>query len=367
MTSVLLTVSGCVITLSLIAAAPAAPDEALSWNKAAAATALDSRLEWWMRWPTAARDHGTFCVSCHTALPYALARPALRAALPASDVSAAETQLIDNVVTRVRLWRDVAPFYPDQRNGLPKTSESRGTEAILNAVILASRDAQHGALSEDGRAAFSNLWALQMKTGDLSGAWAWLNFRYEPWEAADSAYYGAALAALAVGTAATGYASSPEIRDNVSLLRGYLVKQRQQQSLLNQVMLLWASTRFTGLLTPDQRDAIVTELRRTQQSDGGWATASLGTWQRMDGTALETSSDGYATGLATFVLEQAGLTSAQPMVQHGLQWLLRHQDKDSGRWFASSLNKKRDPTSDLGQFMNDAATAYAVLALTASH
>jgi squalene-hopene/tetraprenyl-beta-curcumene cyclase len=367
MTAVLLTLSGCAIAFSLIVALRAEPNEVTSWDRKAAATYMDGRLAWWMSWPSAARDHDTFCVSCHTALPYALARPALRAASHEGDPSSTETRLMDNVVKRVRLWHDVSPFYPDQKSGLPKTSESRGTESILNAVILASRDAQGGVLSDDARTAFTNLWALQMRTGELSGAWAWLNFRYEPWEAPDSPFYGAALAALAVGTAPSAYASSPEIQDNVKLLRGYLAKQVDQQSLLNRVMLLWASTKLTGLLTPEQRDVIVTDLHRTQQDDGGWAISSLGTWQRVDGTALETGSDGYGTGLATFVLQQAALASTQPMVQQGLQWLVRHQDEHTGRWSASSLNKKRDPASDAGQFMNDAATAYAVLALAASH
>jgi squalene-hopene/tetraprenyl-beta-curcumene cyclase len=366
MTTVLLTLSGCVFALSLVVAVRAEPKEVMSWDHKAAATYMDSRLDWWMTWPSAARDHETFCVSCHTALPYALARPALRAASDERAPSPTETKLLNNVVKRVRMWNDVAPFYPDQRNGLPKTSESRGTESILNAIILASRDARDGALSDDARKAFANLWALQMKTGELSGAWAWLNFKYEPWEAPDSPYFGAALAAIAVGTAPNAYASSPEIQDNIKSLRTYAAKQFDQQSLLNRVMMLWASTRLTGLLTPEQRDGVVARLVSQQRDDGGWATSTLVSWQRVDGTPLETGSDGYATGLATFVLEQVAQASTAPQIEQGLLWLQRHQEKDTGRWSASSLNKKRDPTSDAGQFMNDAATAYAVLALAAS-
>jgi squalene-hopene/tetraprenyl-beta-curcumene cyclase len=369
-TAALLIFSGWAIAMSAVAARPAAPDTPennVSWDHKAAEAYMDGRIAWWMTWPSAQRDHDTFCVSCHTALPYALARPALRISLNEATPSPTETRLLANVVKRVRMWNDVAPFYPDQRNGLPKTSESRGAESILNALILASRDAEDGGLTADAKIAFANLWALQMKTGDLSGAWAWLNFKYEPWEAPGSPYFGASLAAIAVGTAPDGYASGPEIQDNIKGLRTYLTKQFEQQHLLNRMMVLWASTKLPGVLTADQRDGIVAAILAAQQTDGGWATAALGPWQRVDGTPLETGTDGYATGLATFVLEQVPSAPTAPQIQRGLQWLRTHQDKDTGRWSAFSLNKKRDPASDAGQFMNDAATAYAVLALAASH
>src|SRR6266496_660374 len=183
-----------------------------SWNLRAAAAYLDGRAEWWLRWPNAARDHDTSCISCHTAVPYALARPALRTVLGERDLGGPERRLLANVVTRVKLWKEVEPFYPDQTRGLPKTSESRGTEAVLNAAVLSARDASLGTLSDDTRQAFENMWPLQFKAGEQAGGWAWLNFHNEPWEAPGSQYFGNALAAIAIGTA-PGYAETPAIQD----------------------------------------------------------------------------------------------------------------------------------------------------------
>src|SRR3954454_12705964 len=133
-------------------------DPSANWNRKGAAAYLDQRATWWTTWPTAQRDHGTFCVSCHTALPYALARPSLRQPLGESAPSPSEAALLANVTKRVTMWRDVEPFYPDQTRGVPKTSESRATEAILNAVILSRRDAGAGSLTEEGRRALDNMW-----------------------------------------------------------------------------------------------------------------------------------------------------------------------------------------------------------------
>src|SRR5262249_22757285 len=153
-----------------------------------------------MGWPGAFRDHETFCISCHTNASYALSRPMLRKVLSEASLTADEQKLLDDVNKRVRLWNEIGPFYTDKdyaSNG--KAAESRGTEAVLNALILASYDAPGGHLGENTQTAFNNMWALQQKDGPDKGAWRWLQFGMEPWEANDSQYYGAALAAIAVG------------------------------------------------------------------------------------------------------------------------------------------------------------------------
>ena len=331
-----------------------------SWDPQAAAAYLDRREGWWMNWPVAERGQGTFCVSCHTAVPYALSQPALHTVLAAQTPSVNETKLIDNVTKRVRLWRDVQPYYSF------KPAESRGTEAVLNALILASHDAQDGKLSTTTRAAFDNMWALQQTTGDMKGAWSWLRFDEEPWEGYDSQYYGASLAAVAVGSAPGNYHSSPEIQSNLRLLDDYLGREYAAQSTINRVVLLWASAKLPGLLAPEQQRLIINEVLSKQRTDGGWCLSSLvGAWKRADGTALVTDSDGYATGLITFALLQAGVSRDNVHVEQGLSWLVRNQSAWGGHWSAYSLNRLRlNPFSDVPRFMDDAATAYAVLALS---
>ncbi|MFZ1052641.1 MAG: hypothetical protein WAN41_18310, partial [Candidatus Sulfotelmatobacter sp.] len=301
----------CLVAGAMVACSHTAPKVSNSWDPKAAATYLDYRAAWWMEWTGSARDHGTFCISCHTALPYALARPALRAALTEQGPSVNEHRLVENVAKRVRLWNDVGPYYSDQGYD-HKTAESRGTEAVLNALILASHDSQNDRLSDDARAAFDNMWALQQTTGDNRGSWFWLQFDQEPWEANDSAYYGAALAAIAVGTAPGNYRSTPEIQDNLKRLRGYLNRESAAQSTINRVFLLWASTKLPELLARDQQEAIIKEILSKQQADGGWRLASIAwrwngwslrsfvnMWLREDGTPMDGNSDGVATGVIT--------------------------------------------------------------------
>lgn len=351
--------------------------KAENWDPKSAATYLDYRESWWMAWPRASRDHGTFCVSCHTAVPYAISRPALRSALGEHAPSPNEQKLIDNVTKRVRLWKEVAPFYNDEEHGQYKSVESRGTESVLNALILASsaasgaagNDAANGRLSGDARTAFDNMWAEQQTTGEWAGAWRWLHFSNEPWEADDSNYYGATLAAVAVGIAPENYQSRPEIQTNLKMLREYLTREAAKQTLMNRVNLLRASTKLRGVLNRDQQRAIAEEILSKQDADGGWSSSSLsGPWARHDGTPQETKSDGYATALIALVLEQPEVPGDKASLARARAWLLSNQNREDGSWPAYSLNK--NDAHHLGpetvRFMTDAATAYAVLALTSS-
>jgi squalene-hopene/tetraprenyl-beta-curcumene cyclase len=354
------------ILILALCLASSLPAQEVSWNPKAAASYLDGRLAWWMNWPQAARDHETFCVSCHTVLPYAIARPTLRAALGEQELSPTERRLVDNVTKRVRMWKEVAPFYPDETRGVPKTAESRGTESILNALALVSYQAGGDSLSAEARLALDNMWGEQLKSGEDKGAWNWLQFHNSPWEG-DSQYYGATLAAIAAGTAPAAYRSSSTAREGMKLLANYLAREREKQILFHRVMLLWASRRTPELLTPSQRQAIIGETLGMQRDDGGFSLPSLVKgWKRRDGTPLETKSDGYATGIVTYALLEAGITRDEPAVKRALQWLSENQDRAEGRWLAYSLNKERDLDSDVGRFMSDAATAHAVLALIGS-
>lgn len=342
----------------------AAADNSGLWDSKAAAAYLDGRQQWWSTWPKSVRDHDTFCVSCHTVVPYALSRPALRPLLSEKDLTDPERKLLANIGKRVSLWNEVQPFYKDS-GGLPRSTQSRITEAILNALVLATYDGYKGELTEPGRTALKAMWAFQIPDGENAGSFPWLNFHNEPWEADDSPYLGAAFAAMAVVAAPPSYRSSPEVKNNIALLEGYLQREFKNQTEINQAFAMYSSARLPDLFTAGQKKAFAQAIAKKQRDDGGWSLSNLiGTWKRRDGTALETQSDGYATGVLALALQQAGMSRSQPEVKMAIDWLNRNQNKKEGFWQSYSPNVQRDLTSDVGRFMSDAATGYAVLALT---
>jgi len=331
------------------------------WDPAGAGQYLDERETVWFGYAR--------CVSCHSGLPYALARPALRRLVGARTPTEPETKLLAQIRRRVANWKklDTKEFglYYDSSDEMKK--QSWGTEAVFNSAILAFDDRHQGrgSPSEATKQAFANLWQTQVQAGDSKGAWEWLDFGEAPWGNTEARYVGAALAAIAVGTA-PGYftpGADPDTDARVTLLRGYLKSGFPRQNLHNRAWGLWAATQGEGILTKAEQQKVIDQLLDKQQGDGGWSLPSLGPWVRRDGTAQETASDGYATGLILHVLQTAGVPKDDVKVARGLDWLERHQAA-TGPWRSVSVVKKRDPASHAGKFMSDAATAFAVLALS---
>lgn len=202
--------------------------------------------------------------------------------------------------------------------------------------------------------------------GPERGGWRWLAFGLAPWETRESEIWGASLAALAL-QAAPGYASEASVQGPATLLRDYL--RRKALEPLNRhsrLGLLWASTFWPGLLPPSDEATITAEILSVQRSDGAFSLAQLGRWERSDGSPAPEGGDGYATGLVTYVLLRRGNATLRPAIDRALTWLKTHQDVE-GHWPGASANLSR--TSDdafVGFFMRDAATGYAVLALSAA-
>ena len=369
--SVSLQVLGFILLAALPVGTVRAGDSAPPWSPKAAATFLDGQTDWWLGWPSAARGQGTACISCHTTLPYALARPALGKLLGETAPGPVEQKFLDHVKRRVENWEAIVTHSGPDKDPFrsyyagTKHASALGTEAVLNAVVLTTADAKwtNGGPSPTTRKALDHLWKQQQE----NGAWLWLEFGLNPWEK-DGTYWGASLAAVAVGTAGPAYYDQIDVRANVAALKKYLTTQFSTQSLHHRVFGLWASSRLPGVLTEADRTALVAELLAAQETDGGWSlprlgkTAGGGAWPSHGVYPDGTVSDGYATGLVVLALKRAGVSADHPQLRKSGAWLTARQADST--WPVNYPNKARDPQSDVGKFLRTAATAFAVLALT---
>ena len=143
---------------------------------------------------------GKACISCHTSLPYALVEPLL------VDEYPAYRDLIENIDNRILTWSSNTPWYshpkleqtaalsnlpPDALKGVLNAADSRGVEAVFNALIRATHDAylRKPAQTETQRA-FENMWAEQVQAGPAAGRWRWIQANLVPWEVTDSDLWG---------------------------------------------------------------------------------------------------------------------------------------------------------------------------------
>jgi hypothetical protein len=323
-----------------------------SWDRGAAARYLDERAAAWTTFARERQKLETACVSCHTAMPYLLARAALPAPAEPAQV------LFSDVEARVIGWSDAKVWY-DEKRGAEKPEQSRDTESVINALVLTLRDERaNGSLSEEAKGALRHMWAQQ----NADGGWSWLHFGLGPWETDGSDYWGASLAAVAGMSGGAEASPSP---DGSSKLKAYLrAGLSRELSAHNRLSLLWAASLFEGLLSEEEKNRLVDDVLQRQRPDGGFRLVELGPWPSKDGTPPREESDGYATAFTAFVLQRLDDPRCAASISRAIAWLEQNQKAD-GRWETLSPNKDRSREAAMTRLLaSDAATAFAVLALT---
>src|SRR5437870_6367752 len=224
----------------------AVPGFAADWDARRAADYLDSRQKEWFAWPRA-KVEGGVCVSCHTGVTYLLARPLLRRALAESQPTLYEKGLLEGIHAQAET-----------------EGNRQGAEAVFAALFFSLRNPNSKTLSADAKRAFDRLWSLQIREGKDRGAWKWPNANHDPWSTPDAPFYGASLAALAIGTAPAEYRSGPEVRERITALTDYLQREQGSQPLHNRLALLWASSKLAGAMPAALRQRILDEILRAQ-------------------------------------------------------------------------------------------------------
>jgi hypothetical protein len=94
------------------------PPGAPSWDPSAAAQYLDAQMDaWWTNAkPLKTEDSEARCLSCHTAVPYVLARAALGRSAGQALPTANEQRIADTAKLRVDLADRSQPFYDNSED-----------------------------------------------------------------------------------------------------------------------------------------------------------------------------------------------------------------------------------------------------------
>jgi hypothetical protein len=298
---------------------------------------LEARQHQWADWKPAQRPGGA-CISCHSGLPYLIARRVLGEELPRPS----ENALMVGVRSRVLAK-------PPQA-----TLQDEGAEAVLNLLTLSlRRRSPKDPIDEADRLALKRLWEKQIKTGTAKGSWSWVNADLDPMDAENSTYLGTALAELALS------AYDTKSSEGERMASEYLKRTARNQPLHNR--LAWIA--FRSNLETRLKSAVLNDLWRVQSSDGGWSTAAIGPWIKHEDAPHDSGSNAYATAWATFTAQESGVACSDSRLKRAIDWLEGHQDPATGAWNAVSLNKVYAEGSMQAKFMTDAATGYATAAL----
>ena len=200
------------------------------------------------------------------------------------------------------MWKEVRTFLEKDVEKWSNGGKPPGAAYVVaTAFALAFNDAQQtGKLHATTKGALDRMWTAQKQSGE----WEWLKCDWAPLEHDD--YYGAALAALAVGYAPGDYAKTDKAKAGIEKLKLYL-KKTPPPDLHHTAMLLWASTKLDGLMTADEQKKAVEALKAKQRRTAGGRLAVAGQLQaarqrKRRRTIRTRTATATARATSTFVL-----------------------------------------------------------------
>jgi len=288
------------------------------------------------------------CVACHTTGTYLQMRPALTPVLGKPS-----EEMRSFFVEELKKSRELG--IEALKTGI------RPTQVAYIAQGLVEWDAHvNGTLSDDARDALSLMLKLQSEDGSWGNTDCWPPFE-------SSSYQGATIAALALSTV-PGFLNEMNQDQTavVAQLKTYLQKKEPPHDYAR-VLLLWTATRMTDVMTDRQKQQTIEMLWSHQREDGGWSIRTFSSpeaWGgghrakklRAEPEFEDPPSDGHQTGLAVFILREAGVPADDERIQRAVKWLKSNQ-RQSGRWWTRSLN------TDNFHFITYSGTFYPLLAL----
>lgn len=311
----------------------------------------DAALAYLDRGATAwARGHQ--CITCHTSGSYVRMRPSLAKSCgpPLEELR--------------KLCLDELQYFEEQRTEDRQwlTVNERPCRVAYTASGLAEWDAHvSGTTSEATRRAFDLLLELQREDGSWGNHTCW-----PPLESSDFQATTVAAMALATAPAWRETVDDPKTLAQLARTEQYL-RETEPPHDYGKVLLLWASTRWPGLIDEQRQESIINQIFAMQQADGGWSIRRFakpeqwGDGGRADRLRAEPDidrppSDGHMTGLVVLTLIDAGLPATDARIARGVDWLLSNQ-RVSGRWWTRSLN------TDNAHYITFSSTLYALVAL----
>jgi squalene-hopene/tetraprenyl-beta-curcumene cyclase len=161
----------------------------------------------------------------------------------------------------------------------------------------------------------------------------------------------------------------PDLLERIERLKTFL-RDVQPRHDYDRALRIGIASLLPEVVSPEDRARDIAMLWAKQHADGGWSTRDMSETRNWSAhmtdiviqliesqpDAAHPESDPFMTALAICLLRESGTPASDPRIQKAIAWL-KHEQRESGRWWMQSLYRGNY------QFSTYIATAKALQAL----